>query len=93
MKREIVAKRREYVKTHIIREEIKEIAKKWGVHPSTIEKDLIFLRENEGLKSKSQLRDERIATLYAKGMSAREIAEDINVSARDIYYRIKALEG
>ena len=50
MKREIVRKRRDYVKENIIKKTIKEMADEWGVHPSTIEKDLIFLRKNEGIK-------------------------------------------
>lgn len=50
MKRETVRKRRDYVKENIIKKTIKEMADEWGVHPSTIEKDLIFLRKNEGIK-------------------------------------------
>lgn len=89
MKREIVNRRREYVKEHIIREEIREIAKRWSVHPSTIEKDLIYLRKNEGLKSKSQLRDARILELRQENASAVSIADDIKVSSRNVYYRLK----
>lgn len=89
MKKEIVNKRRQYVKEHIIREEIKEIAKQWGVHPSTTEKDLQYLRKNEGLKTKSQLRDNKILELWENNVSAISIADDIGVSSRNVYYRLK----
>lgn len=91
MNREIVNKRRNYVKENIIREEITSIAEKWGVHRSTIEKDLIFLRQNEGLKSKTELRDKRIKELFSKELKISQIAKDINVSERDVYYRIKKM--
>lgn len=91
MKREIVRKRRDYVKENIIKKTIKEMADEWGVHPSTIEKDLIFLRKNEGLKSKSALRDDAIAKLSAKSTRVREIAETIGTTTRDVYYRKKVL--
>lgn len=93
MKKEIVNKRRQYVKEHIIREEIKEIAKQWGVHPSTIEKDLQYLRKNEGLKTKSQLRDNKILELWENNVSAISIADDIGVSSRNVYYRLKKKHG
>ena len=89
MKKEIVSKRRQYVKENIIRKEIREIANEWGVHISTIEKDLIYLRTHEGLKSKSELRDERILKLYKQGVSIECIAADICVTKRDVYYRLQ----
>lgn len=90
--RKTVGLRREYVKENIIRMEIQEIADAFMVHKSTIEKDLIFLRKEEKLPSKSELRDMKIKQMHKEGFSVEKIAEYVNVTTRDVYYRLAKLQ-
>ena len=84
--------RREYVKQNRIRMSVKELADYWKVSKSTIEKDLILLHEEEKMPNRKEERLQRIRMLKNRSYSVDEIAHDLKVSKRAVYYYLTELK-
>lgn len=84
--------RREYVKENRINMTVKELAHHWNVSTSTIEKDLIWLHKEEKMPTRKEERLQRIRRLKKKSYSVDEIARDLHISKRAVYYYLEIIE-